>query len=505
MKPYYFLVLLSLSLSACSKLKSDPPDGPDVPDTPTTNLAPGDFTVKVDSVFYNRAVISWSKATDPENDTVYYDIWLNDKLVATDLTGLSSSLVELTELTNYNGKVIARDIKNNKTEKVFSFTTEKFYLRFLKLYAYDQFIDALHPGGGETKQLIKMRDGSYIVVGSSYTDGAYANGGQIFVMKTDYEGNEIWKKHYPYTVGPAWDVAASESLTGVLVASHFNLLSIDNEGNLLWYKKIAGYDDGDGGSEIRSVKQDGNGNIIIVGGRTAPEQDIVQEGVVTKLDQSGNILWEKAFKPSMRSFLYDVQVNTSNEIIVLGNTETSGITYEQYLNGSPEQTDFWLLKLSGNGDAIWQKTYGDDRFDIPAKLLLKSNGNYVFVGTSEGSTYRGRIFETTYDGTQIRNLTYGPSISFTLSVAETQDGGLVTTGFADISSTKALQIHKFNSGGVEEWNQELYEPGEFLFGRAILQEADGGYRIAASQASYIGYGNPAHIAIYKTDPLGKYK
>lgn len=504
MKAPYLFVLTIWFFSACSKPKGDPSGNPSTPVTPE-NLATGDFTVKVDSVFDNRVVISWTKSIDPENDTVRYDIWLNNKLIVADLTGLSSSLTELAELTSYNGKVIARDTKNNKIERTFSFTTEKFYLRFRKLYTYDQYVDALNPGGGETKQLLKMQDGSYIIVGSSYIDGSYANGGQIFVMKTDYEGNEIWKKHYPYTVGPAWDVAATESSTGVLVASHWNLLSIDNNGNLLWHKKIMGYDNGDGGSEIRSVKQDGNGQIIIVGGRAAPEQDIQQQGVVTKLDQSGNILWEKELKSSFYSFFYDVQVNASNEIIALGIKETSGMTWEQYLNGSTIQIDFCLLKLSAQGDVIWQKTYGDDRLDVPSKLILKSNGNYVFVGTSEGTSYRKRMFETSPDGTEIRNLTYGHTSSFALGVAETQDGGLVTTGFADATDAKVLEINKFTAAGTEEWNQEVYEMGEFLFGRAILQESDGGYRIAASQAKYYGYGNPAHIAIYKTDPLGRYK
>ncbi|OJY85719.1 MAG: hypothetical protein BGP14_17375 [Sphingobacteriales bacterium 44-15] len=506
MRFYCCLLFVTVFFNACSKDQSSPPD-PDGSIDPV-NLPPKDFNVTVDSIFAERAVISWSNAVDPEGDSVKYDIWLNERLVISDVSGLTYNLSGLVELTAYSGKVIARDGENKQLIKSFSFTTEKYYFKFLKLYEYDKYISPLNPGGGEVKQIIKMRDGFYIVVGASYVDGAYANGSQIFAMKIDYYGKEIWKKYYPYSAGPAFDVAATESLNGLLIVSYINLLNIDTDGNLIWYKKIESYDDGDGGTEIRSVKQDSEGNIFIAGGRTAPEPDILQEGVVTKLDQFGNIIWEKAFKPSIRGFFYDIQITTSNELVVLGTRETDGITYEQHLKGDPpEQTDYWIVKLSAGGEEIWQKTYGDRRFDIPSKMILKSNENYVFVGSSWGiaSDLQGRMFEITPDGSEVRSLSYGVPMSFTLSVAETRDGGLVTTGFAELSSSKALQISKFSDSGMEEWNRVYYELNTFLFGRSILPEEDGGYRIAVSEANYIGYGNPAHIAVYKTDPLGRYK
>lgn len=506
MKFSCFLLLLSIFINSCTKSKQPPP-APIVTPNPI-NLPPKEFKVTIDSIFSNKAVISWTKSVDPEGDTIKYDVWLNNKVIFSELAELRCVLPDLTELTSYSGKIVAKD-KKNETTAEFSFVSEKYFLKFLKLYEYDKFVSALEPGGGEVKEIIKTRDGNYILVGASHITGSYANGSQIFVLKTDYNGKEIWKKYYPFPVGSAFDVDVTESKNGLLIVSNINVLNIDIEGNLLWHKKMTSYDDGDGGTELKSVKEDLQGNFIIVGGRSAPEPEILQEGVVTKLDPSGNMLWEKAFKPTIRSYFYDVQISAQNELIVFGTREPNGITYQQWLySPSMEQADFWLLKLNSNGEQIWEKIYGDSKFDIPAKLIIKSNGNYVFTGSTWGtsSDRQARLFEISKEGNVVWSLSYGVPLSVSLSLAETKDGGVITTGFAESGCCgKALQVNKFNSTGVEEWSQLYSEIGTFLFGRCILPESDGGYRIAVSRAQYVGYGNPAYIAVYKTDPLGRYK
>lgn len=507
MKIYHYLLITCIAFGACSKDKSSLSDTDEV--QKPANLPPGDFNIVVDSVFFARAVISWSPSIDPEGDLVKYDIWLNDKLIISDMPDLTYNLTGLTELTTYSGKVIAKDNRNNKYIKSFSFTTEKYYFKFFKLYEFDKNIPPVAGSGGDVKEIIKMRDGSYIVVGAFYPDAFNGDFVEIFAMKINYYGAEVWKKYYPYSLGPALDVAATESVNGgLLIVSYFNLLCIDTDGNLIWYKKIESFDDGDGGTEIRSVKQDTDGNIFIAGGRTAQEPEIMQEGVVAKLDQLGNTIWEKAFKPSIRGFFYDIQITPSNELVILGDTETDGITYEQYLiSDPPEQIDFWVVKLSASGEEIWQHTYGGREFDIPGKIIVKSNGNYVFVGSSWGiaTDLQGRLFEINPDGEEVWSVSYGVPMSRTSAVAETMYGGLITTGGVEMGYTFALQITKFNSNRSEEWNQVYSEFNTFLFGRSVLQEEDGGYRIAATERSNEGYGSSSHIAIYKTDPLGRYQ
>ena len=47
----------------------------------------------------------------------------------------------LEELTNYSGKIIAKDTENNQTEVTFSFQTEKYYLKYLKTYDFGEYVN----------------------------------------------------------------------------------------------------------------------------------------------------------------------------------------------------------------------------------------------------------------------------------------------------------------------------------------------------------------------------
>jgi hypothetical protein len=504
-KMKFNFILLLLAIAACSKNSIDTSD-PDPPgNNPTVNLPPGSFSVQVDSISDKRAVLFWPGAVDPEGDSVWYDIYLNDKLIAASLTSnLPFAFTGLSELTGYRGKVVAKDRKDKKTEAPFSFTTEKYYLNFLKSYEYGPHTTEWQEG--DVKQMIKLLDGSYIIVGGYYTHVPNRNDTHIIAVKTDYDGNIVWKKTYPYGTGPGADVAVTECADGILIASLYSLFKIDKDGNMIWYKKIESFNDNDGGTEIRSVKVDNEDNILIAGGRTDPHPDRLQEGVVVKLDRFGNTIWEKAINSVLYSFFYDMLVTPSNEVVVLGHTEGNGITYEEYLSHSADyQSDFWLVKLSSDGGEIWQKKYGDNKQDIPGKLILKSNGHYVFAGSTWGvaTDLQGRIFEIDEEGSELSSLSYG-NMLFMLSITETLDGGLATCGFSELSYGRQLEFRKFDNVGNLIWEQSRQEMGTFLFGRSILAEQDGGYRLLVSEAKYAAWTAPPHFQIYKTNPMGRY-
>jgi hypothetical protein len=497
MKKIYFTLLIAIFIIGCSKDDTINEIQDEQEEEIIVNLPPNNFNIEIVNISHETATIHWDEASDPESDAVNYDIYLNQTLVIENISELMYVFSNLEELTNYSGKIIAKDTENNQTEVTFSFQTEKYYLKYLKTYDFGEYVNG--PNGlalGTAFSMIKANDQNYVIAGSSSFNG---NGQRFFVSKIDYEGNEIWKKFYDYQVGSSWNFKIIESITGFILVGRHHVLSLDNQGNIIWYKKIDTYDINDAASEIKSVAQDSNGNIFIVGGRGSSEPEVVQEAVLTKLSNSGEILWENIFIPSLRSFFNDVIINSSNELIILGSTETSGITWDEYINGpsSIEEIDFWVLNITNEGDVLWENTFGDGRFDFPSKIITKSNGNYVFAGYSWGAydISEGRIFEINLDGTEIWNISN--ELSSTFSVAETLDGGFITTGHVDFGEYGALGIYKFSSNGIEEWNKKHQRSFTSLHGRSILIEEDGGYRVASDDAT--------ELLIYKTDPEGNYE
>jgi hypothetical protein len=497
MKKLYLAIVLLFIIMSCSK------DDPNVEED-VKNLAPKDFEIKIKEVSHNSATITWDQVIDPENDQIAYSILLNQSPIIGGLSELTYKLTNLTESTNYTVQIIAQDSFGNKTSKSLSFTTEKYYLKYFKSYDYG-------PGNyngyasGTPFNIIKTKDKSYIIAGKSARTNGDAS--QFFVLKIDYQGNEIWKKFYNYRIGDALNCRIIESSTGFLLAAETHVLSLDNDGNLIWHKKIDSYDLYLQRNEIKSIAQDKNNNIYLVGSRRDQTGEIEQEAVLTKLDYLGNIVWEKAYRSTARNFFNDIKITSSNELIIFGTKETSGFTFDEMKDGTKRgQTDFWVLKTNSEGEIIWDKSFGDGRFDFSRQIIIKRNGNYVFAGYSWGAYDRsnGRVFEIDSNGTEIWNITTEQSDNI-CSVAETLDGGYVTTGYIGTQLSNALSVCKFDNNGKENWRQNYFIEYTYLFGQSILAADDGGYVVVGNNGkSYFQGDEKPKLVIYKTDPFGNF-
>lgn len=465
------------------------------------NLAPNDFNVTMSNLSHGSVTINWSEATDPEGEIVAYSIYLDGELVAENISGFEYQLMDLTEFTNYTVKVVAKDSSNNETSKTFSFITEKYYLKFVKAYNFGKVDYAIdHYMAGKPYSMIRTSDDNYIIAGkSSRPDG---NGAQFFIIKNDYEGNLIWEKFYDYQVGDADRFKIAESSTGLILAGNHHVLNLDHDGNLIWYKKMDSFEITDGYAEIKSAKQNSKGNIFVVGDRDSSDSITDKEGVVVKLDNLGNVLWEKAYHPSVLNSLNDLLINSSDELIIIGSSETSGVTYKEYIEGLvlEVQIDFSILKLNSEGQIVWQNSFSGFKNEIPNQIISTNDNNFVVSGR------QGGIFKIDNSGKLVWGNSSLPPINYRFSVAETIDNGFVTIGLHYFGNFGAMAISKYDSSGNSEWTKTYQKPFTFLGGYSILSEKDGGYRFTAASGKIYYYNDEKpEILIYKTDPAGNYE
>ncbi|MCD6573678.1 MAG: hypothetical protein J7K95_06250 [Thermoplasmata archaeon] len=226
-------------------------------------------------------------------------------------------------------------------------------------------------GGGRDdfiEDVIPTSDGGYIMVGE--TD-SYGEGGDMWVVKIDANGNELWSKNYG---GSGYEKGYSilEADGGYIICGvtssygkggwDFWVVKIDKNGNELW-NKTYGYWDMEWAKKIIKV-DDG----YIVAGDTTTTSTGWNDILLIKIDDKGNEIWNKTYGGNDVDSLSDI-VKTKDGYILIGVTESFDVGF----------FDGWMTKLDKNWNEVWNKSFGGRGRDT-IDCGLYDNG-YVMAGS----------------------------------------------------------------------------------------------------------------------------
>ena len=118
--------------------------------------------------------------------------------------------------------------------------------------------------------------------------------------------------------------------------------------------------------------------------------------------------------------------------------------------------DIFLLRLDTAGNTIWQKTYGNEKYERTTQLLQTSDNNYLLIGQRniDKTNIDSYILKIDTAGKLIWEKTFGgPRMERTYYGAETVKGDLVITGsILPYNNTKAdILIMKLTANGELKW------------------------------------------------------
>jgi len=235
-------------------------------------------------------------------------------------------------------------------------------------------------------------DGGYIVAGHKYSLGAY----DIFLIKTDANGNVQWAKTYG---GTSYEEATSVQQTsdgGYIVAgwtgsfgaggSDFFLIKTDANGNIIWAKTYGGTNN----DSASSVQQTSDGGYILAGYTTSFGAGL-SDVFLIKTDANGNVQWAKTYGGTNNDWAYSVQQTSEGGYIVAGTTRSFGV-------GS---YNIFFIKTDANGNIIWAKTYGGTGGDEAYSVQQTSDGGYILAGRTYSfgaGTWDAFLIKTDADG-----------------------------------------------------------------------------------------------------------
>jgi len=277
----------------------------------------------------------------------------------------------------------------------------------LDAYGNEQWQKTIGGSGQDDLSCIRLtRDGGYILGGSSSSgatsDKKAACKGNMdyWLVKLDKYGKVEWDRSYGgkyadvlqsleptadggYIVGgtsnsPQGHDKSSDSYNN---SSDYWILKLDKDGGIEWQQTYGGEGD-DQLFALRPAHEKG----YIVGGSSASDVSGTKNRSnkngtdfwVLMLDEDGYVKWQQTYDFGSADMLTSIVVNRDGTFLIGG--------YAKAEPGKKKDSnginDYIALKLSKEGEVLWEYTVGSEGEDILRRVTETRDGGYILAGTS---------------------------------------------------------------------------------------------------------------------------
>jgi hypothetical protein len=323
--------------------------------------------------------------------------------------------------------------------------------------------------GNERAHSIQLTaDGGYIVAGETTSFGAGSK--DWFVMKINADGIEQWTKTYGSTSaddGNSITIKQTSDL-GFIVAGHTEsfgagsfydsyVIRLNNSGNVLWEKRMTG----SSWDSFRDVIELSNGDFLFTGTGISNTNGNADAHLV-RVSSSGNLIWIKNTGTISREHSQSVIELSNGDILFSGPSNFS--------DPGSSTANAYVAKIDQNGNFIQAKQYGLTSFyDDFNEIRLLSDGNILNVGITKSygaGDYDIWLVKTDVNGNVIWTKTYGGSgVDIGVNVREKTNGELVVSGYtSSFGNGNELLIINTDGLGNVLWSNK--------YGGVIDEETD---------------------------------
>ncbi|MDO8971821.1 MAG: T9SS type A sorting domain-containing protein, partial [Saprospiraceae bacterium] len=217
----------------------------------------------------------------------------------------------------------------------------------------------------------------------------------FWLIKISNTGMLLWERSYggsssetPYVIKQTSDggfVIAGETLSndGDVSGNNGNndcwVLKIDALGDVEWQNALGGL----GIDFFNDIVQTTDGGYAAIGGTSSGDNGDVTghhggfDVWVVKLDQSGELLWQKTFGGSNSDWGRVITQTSDNGLLIGADTRSTDGDLSHHTG---ESIDWWILKLNPSGDMQWNKILGGGNRDVCRSLQQTTDGGFILAG-----------------------------------------------------------------------------------------------------------------------------
>lgn len=351
-------------------------------------------------------------------------------------------------------------------------------------------------------------DGGYLLTGAAPA-GSYKD---AWLVKLDHHGDAVWTR----TIGGENDDKAIDAIatidggfiiagntyssnSGYVGANHGSLdwwiVKLKSNGDTAWTRLIGT----ESYEEARTMAATADGGFVVAGYGNDPANFYNRDLLIAKFNSSGNVVWQKKLGGSDYEAANAVSVAIDGSIFIAASTASNNSGDVGTNHGLQ---DYWVIKLTSNGEKIWSKVLGGNKDDAATSIKSTLDGGCIVAGStpsSENGDVTGKnhgyddiwVLKLNARGDITWNNLLGGSkldgIKPNTGIALTPDGGYVIAGEAwstdgDVGGNDGScesWVFKFNKNGQRLWNKTIGGPGYDLTSDLVMN-IDGSFWIASN-------------------------
>ena len=303
-----------------------------------------------------------------------------------------------------------------------------------------------------------------IITGQTLSDGAGSY--DLLTAKFNSSGTLQWDRTLGGSGNDNSYAVAVDSSDNIIVggygtsdgagADDIMIAKYNSSGTLQWDRTLGGTSD----DRCFGITVDSSDNIIVTG-FTLSDGAGGNDIIIAKYNSSGTLQWDRTLGGTGNEFGWGVAVDSSDNIVITGFTESDGAG----------NRDFLIAKYNSSGTIQWQRTLGGTSIDVGYDVTVDSSDNIVVCGYTQSDGAGGSdilIAKYNSSGTLQWDRTLGATatdIGYGVAV-DSLDNIVITAVTAEGAGGDDVLVAKLPSDGSLEGTY-----GAFTYEDAVLTDS----------------------------------